>query len=226
MPGGAAATPSAPPKQLSRSKRRNWHETGSWSKITSNIEGWLSLPISKLRLPACARATRRGWILRCRRFTPSFTASRKPAWPWSGPIIPCSRPPWFTKPTYVCSASTIRIGRAGTRSWAWPHALRRILVNYAEARKAEKRGGGFRIPIDDQLELMERGQLEIQLLDLALNRLEEIDARQARIVELRFFCGLSVEETAAALDISSATVKREWRTARLWLVRELAGERP
>jgi len=103
--------------------------------------------------------------------------------------------------------------------------MRRILVNYAEARNAQKRGAGVRVPLDDQLELMESGQLEIQSLDLALNRLEEIDERQARIVELRFFSGLNVEDTAAALEISPATVKREWRTARLWLVRELEGGR-
>jgi len=67
--------------------------------------------------------------------------------------------------------------------------MRRILVNYAEARNAQKRGAGVRVPLDDQLELMENGQLEIQSLDLALSRLEEIDERQARIVELRFFSG-------------------------------------
>ena len=101
--------------------------------------------------------------------------------------------------------------------------MRRILVNHAEARNSQKRGGGFRVPLDDQLELMENGQLDIQALDLALTRLERIDERQARIVELRFFSGLSVEDTASALEVSPATVKREWRTARLWLVRELDG---
>src|SRR5580700_11231145 len=65
--------------------------------------------------------------------------------------------------------------------------MRRILVNHAEARNAQKRGGGFRVPLDDQLELMENGELDIQSLDLALTRLEGIDERQARIVELRFF---------------------------------------
>ncbi len=73
---------------------------------------------------------------------------------------------------------------------------------------------------------MESGQLDVQSLDLALNRLEAIDERQARIVELRFFSGLSVEDTAAAIGVSTATVKREWRTARLWLVRELDSARP
>jgi len=103
--------------------------------------------------------------------------------------------------------------------------MRRILVNHAEARNAQKRGG-FRIPLDDQLELMESGQLDVQSLDLALNRLEAIDERQARIVELRFFSGLSVEDTATAMELSTATIKREWRTARLWLVRELDSARP
>jgi RNA polymerase sigma factor (TIGR02999 family) len=102
--------------------------------------------------------------------------------------------------------------------------MRRILVNYAEARNAQKRGGGFRVPLDDQLELMESGHLDIRSLDLALDRLEQIDERQARIVELRFFSGLSVEDTAAALNISPATVKRAWRMARLWLARELDRE--
>jgi len=103
--------------------------------------------------------------------------------------------------------------------------MRRILVNYALARNAHKRGGGaFFVPLDDRLELMEKkGPLEIGSLDLALNRLEEIDERQARIVELRFFSGLSLEDTASALEVSPATVKREWRTARLWLARELRG---
>jgi RNA polymerase sigma factor (TIGR02999 family) len=103
--------------------------------------------------------------------------------------------------------------------------MRCILVNHAEASNSQKRGGGFRVPLDDRLELMENGQLYIQSLDLALNRLERIDERQARIVELRFFSGLSVEDTASALEVSPATVKREWRTARLWLVRELDGAR-
>ena len=101
--------------------------------------------------------------------------------------------------------------------------MRRILVNHAEARNSQKRGSGQRVPLDDQLALLENGQLEIRSLDLALTRLEEIDERQARIIELRFFSGLSLEDTAAALEISLATVKREWRTARLWLAWELRG---
>lgn len=101
--------------------------------------------------------------------------------------------------------------------------MRRILVNHAEARNSQKRGSGLRVPLDDHLELLENGQLEIRSLDLALMRLEEVDERQARIVELRFFSGLSLEDTASALEVSPTTVKREWRTARLWLARELRG---
>ena len=100
--------------------------------------------------------------------------------------------------------------------------MRRILVNYAIARSAEKRGVGLRITAEppDAAEML---PLELEQLDLALDRLEQIDPRQARIVELRFFSGLTVEETASAVDASPRTVKREWRTARLWLARELYG---
>jgi RNA polymerase sigma-70 factor, ECF subfamily len=100
------------------------------------------------------------------------------------------------------------------------HMMRRILVNYAVARNAEKRGAALSLTAEAP-DAGEMRPLELQELDLALNRLEEIDPRQARIVELRFFSGLTVEETASAVDISPKTVKREWRTARLWLAREL-----
>jgi RNA polymerase sigma-70 factor, ECF subfamily len=102
--------------------------------------------------------------------------------------------------------------------------MRRILVNYAIARSAEKRGAGLRITAEppDAAEML---PLELEQLDLALDRLEQIDPRQARIVELRFFSGLTVEETALAVDASPRTVKREWKTARLWLARELYGRR-
>ena len=99
--------------------------------------------------------------------------------------------------------------------------MRRILVNHAEARNAQKRGQGCQIELDRELDLIEGGRIDIQPLDEALNRLATLDERQARIVEMRFFGGLNVEETAAAIGISSATVKREWKSARLWLIREL-----
>jgi RNA polymerase sigma-70 factor, ECF subfamily len=102
--------------------------------------------------------------------------------------------------------------------------MRRILVNYAIARSTEKRSAGLRITAEPP-DAAEMRPLELEELDLALDRLEQIDPRQARIVELRFFSGLTVEETALAVDASPRTVKREWKTARLWLARELDGRR-
>lgn len=98
--------------------------------------------------------------------------------------------------------------------------MRRILVNYAIARKSQKRGAALLVTTT-QPDFADSRALEMQDLDAALTRLEEIDARQAQIVELRFFSGLTVEETAKILEVSQDTVKREWRTARLWLAKEL-----
>ncbi len=103
-------------------------------------------------------------------------------------------------------------------------AMRRVLVDHAVARRAQKRGGGQSIEVlDDGVVLLADGRAE-ELLDLdhALERLAVVDARQQRIVECRFFGGMSIEETAAALDLSPATVKREWALARAWLNRELS----
>ena len=97
--------------------------------------------------------------------------------------------------------------------------MRRILVNYAVARSTQKRGAALRVTTLPDVADMRA--LEIEDLDLALNRLEKIDPRQAWIVELRFFSGLTVEETASVVEVSAETVKREWSTARLWLAREL-----
>ena len=99
--------------------------------------------------------------------------------------------------------------------------MRRILVNYAVARKSQKRGAALLVATT-QPDFADSRGFEMQDLDAALSRLEDIDPRQARIVELRFFSGLTIEETAEMLGISSDTVKREWRTARLWLAKELA----
>lgn len=99
--------------------------------------------------------------------------------------------------------------------------MRRILLKHAQMRQARKRDWGQRVPLDDWLDLTGGRGLELNNLDAALERLEAIDGRQARIVELRFFSGLTIEEIAAVLEISTATVKREWRIARLWLLREI-----
>jgi RNA polymerase sigma factor (TIGR02999 family) len=100
--------------------------------------------------------------------------------------------------------------------------MRRILIDYAEARRAGKRGGAaVRITLDAATIAVEERGDDLLALDEALRRLERLDARQSRIVECRFFAGMSVEETAAALDLSPATVKRDWVAARAWLNREL-----
>jgi RNA polymerase sigma factor (TIGR02999 family) len=103
------------------------------------------------------------------------------------------------------------------------HMMRRILVDYARGRNAHKRGDGSQFELlDRDLDLIDTGRIGIQPLDEALTRLAELDERQATIVEMRFFAGLGVDETASALGISPATVKREWKSARMWLARELA----
>jgi len=100
--------------------------------------------------------------------------------------------------------------------------MRRILVDYAKGRYAAKRGSGIpKVPLDETIMVPEMRDLDVVALDEALSRLAEIDPRQGRIVEMRFFMGLGHEEIADVLDISATTVKREWRTARLWLFREL-----
>ena len=101
-------------------------------------------------------------------------------------------------------------------------AMRRILIDYAVARRAQKRGGGVAPePLDDAVAMaVERGE-ELIALDEALERLAAVNARYARVVECRFFGGLSVGETAEALGTSPATVKRDWTMARAWLNREL-----
>jgi RNA polymerase sigma factor (TIGR02999 family) len=100
--------------------------------------------------------------------------------------------------------------------------MRRVLVDRARERQAAKRGSGaVKLTLDHALEMPAVDQIDLQALDQALTRLEELDPQQGKIVELRFFGGLSIEETAAALDISAATVKRSWNAARAWLRREL-----
>jgi len=102
--------------------------------------------------------------------------------------------------------------------------MRRILVDHAGARARLKRGGkdAVRITFDESFQVADRSELNLEEVDEALQRLRVIDADQERIVEMRFFGGLTVEEIAAALDISKATVKREWAFAKRWLQRELS----
>ena len=105
--------------------------------------------------------------------------------------------------------------------------MRRILVDHARSRQTAKRGDGVQaLPLDEKADLAAPLRLDVVALDDALETLTKMDARQARIVELRYFVGLNVEETAAVLEVSTATVKREWKVAKLWLYREIKGEKP
>jgi RNA polymerase sigma factor (TIGR02999 family) len=99
--------------------------------------------------------------------------------------------------------------------------MRQILVEYARSRHAAKREGGYRLTLDDKLAGKSRS-VDMVALDDALNELAKLDQQQSRIIELRFFGGLSIEETARALHLSPTTVKRHWATARLWLHHQMA----
>jgi RNA polymerase sigma factor (TIGR02999 family) len=105
--------------------------------------------------------------------------------------------------------------------------MRRLLVERARARGAAKRGGDdIRVTLDDAIAATDDQAVDVLALDDALTRLAAIDPKHARVVELRFFGGLTVEETADAMQTSPATVKRQWTLAKAWLMRELRQEAP
>jgi RNA polymerase sigma factor (TIGR02999 family) len=104
--------------------------------------------------------------------------------------------------------------------------MRNLLVNHARARSAAKRqGGATLLKFDESLGAVGRQDVDLIALDEAIDNLAKLDARQARIVELRFFAGLSIHDTADVLAVSSATVKRDWDLSRAWLYRRLDGGR-
>jgi RNA polymerase sigma factor (TIGR02999 family) len=140
------------------------------------------------------------------------------------------RPDHTLQPTALVHEAYLRL--TNQRQVAWQNRahffgiaarmMRRILVDYARRRRAAKRNAAaWRVATDvpDALD----GFPELLALDRALSSLERLDPQQARVVELRFFAGLTVEETAEAVGISAATVKRDWRTAKAWLRREIGG---
>jgi RNA polymerase sigma factor (TIGR02999 family) len=107
------------------------------------------------------------------------------------------------------------------------HIMRQILVEYARGRSAAKRGGNaLTLTLDEAVALPQGMDVDVVALDKALSELSDLDVQQSRIVELRFFAGLTIEDTSEVLGISPATVKRDWVTARAWLFRAMTGEAP
>ena len=101
--------------------------------------------------------------------------------------------------------------------------MRRILTDFARARKSQKRGGSAEhVPLDEEILVSNAPRVDLLALDDALKALAAVDERKARVVELRFFGGLDVKETAEVLQVSPETVHRDWRLAKEWLLRELA----
>jgi RNA polymerase sigma factor (TIGR02999 family) len=102
--------------------------------------------------------------------------------------------------------------------------MRRILIDFARSRGYQKRGGAaWHVNFDEALLISATIDPDLVALDAALNRLEKVDARKSRVVELRFFGGLGVKETAEVMKISPDTVMRDWKLAKVWLLRELSG---
>lgn len=161
--------------------------------------------------------------MRCPRFMQSCGASRADISAVNARITRCSRLLSFTKPTCGCKGQR-NVDWANRAQFAGVAAkmMRRILLDHATAHQAQKRGAGApRVSLDSALEVCERQEISAIRLNEALQGLEAIDPRQAQVVELRFFGGLTVPEIGELLSISPATVKREWTIAKVWLEREL-----
>jgi RNA polymerase sigma-70 factor, ECF subfamily len=149
----------------------------------------------------------------------------------AGHYLRGERPDHTLQPTALVHEAYLRLTQQHGVDWrdkgqlfgVAAQMMRRILVNHAEARNAAKRGGGVtRVTLDESVSWGGEPKVDVSALDEALTRLALLDHRQARVVELRFFAGLSIEECAHVLDISPATVKREWTMAKTWLRDELA----
>ena len=134
------------------------------------------------------------------------------------------------QPTALVHEAYFRLVNQPERTWQTrthfiriaAQVMRRMLIDHARARLTAKREGGLqRVPLEEPLLFTEEQSDELLALNEALERLAQLDARQSRVVELRFFGGLTVEETAEALAISPKTVKRDWCVARAWLHREV-----
>jgi RNA polymerase sigma-70 factor (ECF subfamily) len=135
--------------------------------------------------------------------------------------------------TALVNEAYLRLADAGGVSWqdrthffaVAAQMMRRILVDAARARRSEKRGGpAARVNFDQVAEVVPSPANDLVALDDALNTLAEVDPRKVRVIELRFFGGLSVEETAAVLGVSPQTVMRDWKLAKAWLTLEMGGK--
>lgn len=133
------------------------------------------------------------------------------------------------QPTLLVNEAFLRLVGQGDAVWrnraqfyaVAAQIIRRILVDHARGRDSQKRNHGVRVTLDESVAELPDHSLDVLALDDALNQLDRLAPRQARVVELRYFTGLEIEETAAALGISPATVKRDWTFARAFLLRAL-----
>ncbi len=136
--------------------------------------------------------------------------------------------------TAVIHEAFLRLTRSRSTDWEdrthffgiCARLMRQILVDFARREKAQKRGGdAFRLELEDARDLSAQRDIDLLALDEALTRLSRLDERKGRIVELRFFGGLTVDETAEVLRVSADTVTRDWRLARAWLLKEMSNGR-
>jgi RNA polymerase sigma-70 factor, ECF subfamily len=151
-----------------------------------------------------------------------------------GIAIRCMRPErndHTLQPTALVHEAFLKLVRPGSGKFTdrqhffavAARAMRRILIDHARKVRAEKRGRGAKVSLDGEIAITDAMSEELIALDRSLQRLAELDERQSRIVELRFFAGLSEEEIANLLGVSTRTIKREWKTARAWLHNSIAG---
>jgi RNA polymerase sigma factor (TIGR02999 family) len=140
--------------------------------------------------------------------------------------------PQTLQPTALVHEAYLRLLAAEPQKWndqahffrVAAVVMRHVLVDRARSRGRQKRGGGQTVlPLDEAVAVFEERAIDLVALDEALDKLAAIDKRKARVVELRFFGGLNVEETAETLGIAPRTVKSDWQFARLWLLREIGG---
>ena len=147
-------------------------------------------------------------------------------------LLSAERPDHTLQPTALVHEAYLRL--VNQRAVDWKNRahflgvaatmMRRILINHAKANQAAKREGyAAAISLEDALGVFTNPQVDLLDLDHTLDKLTELDPQQGKVVELRYFGGLSIEETAEVLGISPATVKREWGTARLWLLQQMEG---